>query len=238
MAQDFRTAPRVCSPSMGQCPCCNNDWEGRDNGRTASLWERICSGRMDCLVGCWESVPTAPEEIIPDPGRTEACVFTLKSTGLLSRDYVAYRGESTGSRRCCQDSTSKERARVFGDATKKWQFVNKSGSLFEGDAIIDIENFLRGGNPDKPDQGEVGWHCEFNSSPYFEKNNPHPWGQQQKMNWKLETSAGISPGANRWHKKIAEGFTLNVHASGRAVCRYHRESCTDPGNWTHNRIMA
>ena len=48
------------------------------------------------------------------------------------------------------------------------------------------------------------------------------------MNWKLETSAGISPGANRWHKKIAEGFTLNVHASGRAVCRYHRESCTDP----------
>ena len=86
-------------------------------------------------MGCCESTPTAPDVIIPDPGETEACVFTLKSMGMMSKDYVAYQGADTS------------------DDTKKWQFVNKTGSIFGwGGAEIDIENFVRGGNPEKVSQ--------------------------------------------------------------------------------------
>ena len=58
-------------------------------------------------------------------------MLSYSSAPRSAKDYVAYQGEDTS------------------DDTKKWQFVNKSGSMFGGDAIIDIENFVRGGNPDK-----------------------------------------------------------------------------------------
>ena len=88
---------------------------------------------------------------IPDPGEQEACCWRgleIKSAGMMSSDYLAYQGDSTD------------------DKEKKWQFINKTGSLWSGNAVIEIENFVRGGNPEKPNQGEP-WRCNFDSSPEF-----------------------------------------------------------------------
>tara|TARA_B110000971_G_scaffold211395_1_gene239650 strand:+ start:340 stop:636 length:297 start_codon:yes stop_codon:yes gene_type:complete len=46
--------------------------------------------------------------------------------------------------------------------------------MWSGDAVIDIENFTRGGNEEKPNQGEISWHASFCSSPEFEKHHKAP----------------------------------------------------------------
>ena len=107
-------------------------------------------------MGCCNSAPTAPENIIPDPGEAEPCTFSLKSAGMMSSDYIAYQGEETS------------------DKEKKWFFVNKTGSMWGGDAVIEIENFVRGGNPEKPNQGEISYRCAFDSSPNFQKHFKAP----------------------------------------------------------------
>ena len=58
-------------------------------------------------MGCFNSTPTAPEEIIPDPGEAEACQFSIKKAGMMSQDKLAFQGDSTD------------------DDTKKWFFINK-----------------------------------------------------------------------------------------------------------------
>ena len=44
-------------------------------------------------MGC-SSSSALPPEILADPGDTEECVFTIKSTGMFnSRDCYAYKGD-------------------------------------------------------------------------------------------------------------------------------------------------
>ena len=194
----------------------------------------------------------APEVIIPDPDEKDACTFSLKSAGMMSKDYLAYQGESTD------------------DKEKKWFFINKSGSLWGGDAKIDVENFVRGGNAEKPDQGEISWHCDFDSSPTFEKNYKAPssdfsrfvawfsngavdfdgeepedavyferggWGMndggnRRVMKWKLETAATITAVGTRGAQFGTDGFALNVFARGTSICDYDWEDEEDgPGHW-------
>ena len=202
-------------------------------------------------MGCCTSAPAAPEVIIPDPAEDEECTFTLKSMGMMSRDYLVYQGQDTD------------------DDTKKWFFINKQGSLFGGDAVIDIENFVRGGNPDKPNQGEIGWHCEFDSTPKFNKKFKDPssdftrftaWftngaidfdgetkedavyfkraghdfrdgGRRMVMKWSLDTKAAITPGPNR-SQQFAEGFTLDVFAAGTSIADYDWETDEEGGHWS------
>ena len=73
---------------------------------SAIIWP---TRNVGCCYSCCESAPSAPKEIIPDPDEITPCVFTLKSMGMLSKNYVAYQGEDTS------------------DNTKKWQFVHKKG---------------------------------------------------------------------------------------------------------------
>ena len=104
-------------------------------------------------MGCCSSTPTAPDVILPDPSESEACTFSLLKSGMFGGDYVAYKDEGTD------------------DETKKWQFVNKTGSIWGGDAVIDIENFVRGGNPDKPKQGEVRTQSTHKSTKHAQEHN-------------------------------------------------------------------
>ena len=202
-------------------------------------------------MGCCESAPTAPEVIIPDPGETEACTFSIKSAGMMSSDYLAYQGESTD------------------DNEKKWQFINKSGSFWGGDAVIEIENFVRGGNEEKPDQGQISWRCAFNSTPSFEKHFKAPssgfsrfvawfsngsvdfdgeepgdevyferggWGMndggyRRVMKWKLETSASITAAGKRGAQFGDEGFSLNVFARGTSIADYDRNDGPGDHEW-------
>ena len=206
-------------------------------------------------MGCCNSAPTAPENIIPDPGEAEPCTFSLKSAGMMSSDYIAYQGEETS------------------DKEKKWFFVNKTGSMWGGDAVIEIENFVRGGNPEKPNQGEISYRCAFDSSPNFQKHfkapssefsrfvaffsngqvdfdgeEPEdaiyferagsPWGMndggnRRVMKWKMETSATIQPMGGRG---VAFGdLLLHVFARGTSVADYdyHPPCEEDPsGHWS------
>ena len=208
-------------------------------------------------MGCCGSTPDAPENIIPDPGEQEACQFSLKSAGMLSSDYLAYKGDSTD------------------DKEKRWFFVNKTGSMWGGDAIIEIENFVRGGNAEKPKQGEVSWVCDFNSSPTFQKQHMPPerdrsgfsrfiasfsnglvdfdggqepadeiyfraagpgfqdGGYRRVMKWSLETAATIAPAGARG-AAFAPGFQLHVFARGTSICDYDWEppKAGERGKWS------
>lgn len=204
-------------------------------------------------MGCCGSTPDAPENIIPDPGEQEACQFSLKSAGMLSSDYLAYRGDGTD------------------DKEQRWFFVNKTGSMWSGDAIIEIENFVRGGNPEKPKQGEVSWVCNFDSTPHFRKQYKSPssdfsrfvasfsnglvdfdgeepgdeiyfhaagrdfrdGGHRRVMKWSLETSVTIAPAGARG-AAFAPGFQLHVFARGTSICDYDWEKGEDgkPGHWS------
>ena len=44
-------------------------------------------------MGCSSSA--LPPEVLPDPGDTEECVFTIASAGMFSNDCYAYKGDST-----------------------------------------------------------------------------------------------------------------------------------------------
>merc|ERR1711916_180201 len=203
-------------------------------------------------MGCCSSVPVAPDNIIPDPGDAEQCTFTLKSAGMLSSDYLAYKGESAD------------------DDQARWFFVNKTGTFWGGDAIVEIENFVRGNNEEKPNQGEILWTAKFNDKPQFqqhlkEKSSPFsmfvpsflskggvqdaepedrvyfekagyrfrdggPWAI---IKWSLETSAEILPG-KRGQVYGAEGFELKVFARGTAICDYDKEVDDGRTTWKKN----
>ena len=73
-------------------------------------------------MGCCNSVPTAPDVIIPDPAEGEACTFALKKAGMMTSDYVAYKGEDVA------------------DDTQKWQVracAERSGERQRGEERSD-----------------------------------------------------------------------------------------------------
>jgi len=80
-------------------------------------------------MGCGSS---APKVIIPDPTPGQECKVLFKKTGMLARDQYIY-----------QDM----------DKEKKWLFMDKEGSLFSNPTYV-IENFVRGKNPNKKNEGE------------------------------------------------------------------------------------
>jgi len=80
-------------------------------------------------MGCGNS---APKEIIPDPTPGQECKVLFKKTGMLSRDQFVY-----------QDMNKE----------KKWLLMDKEGSLFSNPSYV-LENFVRGKNPDKKNEGE------------------------------------------------------------------------------------
>ncbi|MEM9400254.1 MAG: hypothetical protein AAF984_08595 [Verrucomicrobiota bacterium] len=46
-------------------------------------------------------------------------------------------------------------------------FIKRKGSFWGGDCVVKIENFVRGGNPEKPQKGQVLWKAKFNNKPSF-----------------------------------------------------------------------
>ena len=46
--------------------------------------------------------------------------------------------------------------------------------MFSSDCRVDLENFVRGGNPEKTSQGQVTWSAQFDSSPDFQKQHKAP----------------------------------------------------------------
>jgi len=80
-------------------------------------------------MGCGTSVP---KEIIPDPTPGQECKVLFKKTGMLSRDQYVYKDM---------------------DKEKKWLLMDREGSLFTNPTYV-LENFVRGKNPDKKNEGE------------------------------------------------------------------------------------
>jgi hypothetical protein len=102
-------------------------------------------------MGCGASsevVPEPPAVLIPDPTVSDVILCTVKKFQNL--DFIAYRGTTTS-------------------PTSQWFFINVTGSLFGGDATIDLENFKRGGNPEYPKKGEILWKAQFDSKPSFSR---------------------------------------------------------------------
>jgi len=71
-----------------------------------------------------------PETIIPDPQLGEDCTFYCKKVGLFSKDFEVYRDEA------------KEE--------EKWLIIDTEGSIFDDNAYIAVENFVR------PEGGKIG----------------------------------------------------------------------------------
>ena len=107
------------------------------------------------MGGCCscDATPDAPENIIDDPENGTQQEFTIQKCGWtgLSRDYQAFRG---------LDDPAEE---------NRWLFLNKSGSSWGGNCKIAVENFVRGGNPDAPEEGEILWEADFIDDPYFQQ---------------------------------------------------------------------
>jgi len=194
-------------------------------------------------MGCCESIPDAPKNIIPDPGEKEAIVCAIDSVGMMSSDYQVWQGENTT------------------DEEMRWFFLNKTGSVWSGAAVIDLENFKRGGNSEQPNKGEVLYSAKFEGSPQFERQYKSPtseftgffsgWGvdaedpqdsvyfdkagfyndggYRRVLKWKLTTTAAISPGNRK-----GDSTVLKVYACGTSVCEYDRRT-TEEGQveWSY-----
>ena len=100
---------------------------------------------------CSSSVVVAPDVILPDPSRESRIQCTLQKNG---EDFVAYQGVGLA---------------VSSDPSKKWFFVNKTGTFWGGDCVVDIENFTRGTDPKNPKQGQVLCRAAFDGTPDFKK---------------------------------------------------------------------
>jgi len=197
-------------------------------------------------MGCCESIPDAPEEIIPDPGEVEQCTFSVASMGMMSNDYVVYKGSESG------------------DKNLRWFFLNKTGSMWNSGATVELENFVRGENEDKPNQGQVLWTATFDQSPTFEKQFKSPssdytrfisnfggpdfdgeepgdevyfqqvpgmndGGYRRVMKWSLRTTCQIAPGTRG--QAYAPGFELKVFSRGTSIADYDKHHDDERGTY-------
>ena len=94
-------------------------------------------------MGCCMSRSKAPAVIIPDPGEDESCVFTIKSRGWMSYEYEVFQGG------------------LPVDETHKWFYITREGTFWGGTSSLNLENYQRGDNPEKPLQGQVLWSAAF-----------------------------------------------------------------------------
>ena len=113
-------------------------------------------------MGCSSSLPSV---VIPDPGPTEQCVFTVKSAGMFKGDdCFAYKGDST-------------------DKDSKWMILDKSKpkddprvNVAAGQRLLELENFNRAEGSKK---GEILLSAVFDSKPAFTVMSKSEFSQTQ-----------------------------------------------------------
>mmetsp|Transcript_1356 Transcript_1356/g.3157 ORF Transcript_1356/g.3157 Transcript_1356/m.3157 type:complete len:284 (+) Transcript_1356:72-923(+) len=162
-------------------------------------------------MGCCESTPEVPEEIIPDP--EGPCHFIVQSCSMFNKDYEVFRDEV--------------------DQSQRWLFLNKEGKGNSGKAYIDLENYVRTDEAN-PKKGEVLWRAKYDEHPDFKQqygdsdsssdgfssDGFRPSRRKLQMKWKLNTKATITS-----IKYPGQEFKIKVKAKGRAqrVIRFKRD---------------
>lgn len=101
-----------------------------------------------CCSG--DSLPDVPAVIKPDPAMAGNITFVTKRLGMWGRDYSVHENVYPD---------NKEQVKE-----QMWLWLNKSDG-----GIIDVENFVRGKNPDLPNKGEVLYSATVTERPYFEQ---------------------------------------------------------------------
>eukprot|EP00968_Pinguiococcus_pyrenoidosus_P014329 scaffold1307_cov200-Pinguiococcus_pyrenoidosus.AAC.18 len=195
-------------------------------------------------MGCCESTPAVPEQIIPDPGYEDEAVFTIRDLSMFNDDYEVLRGEHPN------------------PEIDRWLFINSGKS--RSDAIIEVENYVRL-NEEKPKQGQVLYKAVFKGSPGFEETEARGIGDTSGLGlmlqslfsgqsqakphsedmhyvrkakrmdrgadktrikkWQLNTQARITPGPTRAESELmgSEHLWLKIYAAGAAVATYDKK---------------
>ena len=88
------------------------------------------------------------------------CV-TIKQTAWLSRDYTVYSNpeQRTKGENCIRHNS--------------WFFLNKSGDR-GGKVCVELENFVRGKDPNNAKRGQLLWRADFTERPHFWQNVREP----------------------------------------------------------------
>mmetsp|Transcript_4504 Transcript_4504/g.6079 ORF Transcript_4504/g.6079 Transcript_4504/m.6079 type:complete len:289 (+) Transcript_4504:142-1008(+) len=159
-------------------------------------------------MGCCESTPEAPDEILPNP--QGECKFVTKSCSMFNSDYEVFRD--------------------FVDKKNRWLFLNKVGKRFSSEAKVQLENYIRGTNPEEKKEGQILWSVKYDENPEYKQEYDSDssndsdmsmtrfldiFGGNQRhtvvLKWKMESKAkfipGILGGAN---------YTIKVKAKGTA----------------------
>mmetsp|Transcript_15964 Transcript_15964/g.34639 ORF Transcript_15964/g.34639 Transcript_15964/m.34639 type:complete len:298 (-) Transcript_15964:159-1052(-) len=179
---------------------------------------------MGCCVSTikqfFQSTPSVPDEIIPDPVPGQNCHFVVKDLSIFNSDYGVYKDEI-----------------VSGDDDKnKWLFLNSEGKVDSKYYRIDLENFKRM-DPDHPKKGEVLWRCTYNEKPsykqaydgdsssddegiggFFSAVLANPQRHTFHLKFKMETGALLEP-----IKYGGPPYTLRSKAKGYATRRVYYE---------------
>ena len=126
-------------------------------------------------MGCSSSLPSV---VIPDPGPTEQCVFTVKSAGMFKGDdCFAYKGDST-------------------DKDSKWMILDKSKpkddprvNIAAGQRLLELENFNRAEGSKK---GEILLSAVFDSKPAFTVMSKSEFSQTPlRPAWAMQFSKAV-----------------------------------------------
>ena len=126
-------------------------------------------------MGCSSSLPSV---VIPDPGPTEQCVFTVKSAGMFKGDdCFAYKGDST-------------------DKDSKWMILDKSKpkddprvNVAAGQRLLELENFNRAEGSKK---GEILLSAVFDSKPAFTVMSKSEFSQTSlRPAWAMQFSKAV-----------------------------------------------
>eukprot|EP00636_Phaeomonas_parva_P001144 CAMPEP_0118882272 /NCGR_PEP_ID=MMETSP1163-20130328/21551_1 /TAXON_ID=124430 /ORGANISM="Phaeomonas parva, Strain CCMP2877" /LENGTH=300 /DNA_ID=CAMNT_0006819267 /DNA_START=62 /DNA_END=964 /DNA_ORIENTATION=- len=196
-------------------------------------------------MGCCESTPDVPDNIIPDPDYDGSQTFTIKRLSMFNSDCEALRGHNPD-----------------GD-NDRWFFLNKSKD--SGSAIIEVENYVRD-DEENPKKGQVLWSASFTDRPqfsatpskrigdigsfafdmicgfftgespvqeisddmhYVNKAKARDRGEDYTriIKWRLQTDATVKAGT-RLDQFLcgSDPMTLKVYSQGAAVCTYDKQT--------------
>ena len=153
-------------------------------------------------MGCSSSLPSV---VIPDPGPTEQCVFTVKSAGMFKGDdCFAYKGDST-------------------DKDSKWMILDKSKptgdprvNVAAGQRLLELENFNRAEGSKK---GEILLSAVFDSKPAFTVMSKSEFSQTQlRPAWAMQFSKAV-PVQSRSARLLRRNYAVGCDGSRRAAAR-------------------
>ena len=127
------------------------------------------------------------------------CV-TIKQTAWLSRDYTVYSNpeQHTKGENCIRDNS--------------WFFLNKSGDR-GGKVCVELENFVRGKDPNNAKRGQLLWRADFTERPHFWQNVREPGSPAGDFPFAL-------PHMIQWGGEADLGYTRLVKARRRTGGRY------------------